>query len=245
MTLEIKRFSSAAKAAKGLARAVAAELESALAQRPRALLLVSGGRSPLAFFEVLRVQPISWERINISLVDERSVAVDDDAANASLVRAHLLRGAAASARWIGLVPEQTVRAGVTPFERAQDAAARANCNALLASAAVVVLGVGSDGHTASLFADALQWPLAQVTPLRYLALQPGAAPHARVSLSLTALRQQGRCHVWAASAEKSDVLKQLQKRVLAGEAAEAGPMACLIADPGLVLTAYCTMDEAV
>ena len=198
----------------------------------------------MAFFEALRVRPIAWERIDVSLVDERCVAADDVAANASLVRAHLLCGAAAAARWIGLLPDTAVLAGATPFERAQDAAQRANRNALLAHAAVVVLGVGSDGHTASLFADALQWPRAQVTPRRYLALQPGTAPHARISLSLTALKQQGHCHVWATGAEKSAVLNRLQEQVRSGETAHAGPMSCLIAAPGLMLTAYCTRDDA-
>ena len=253
MTLAIERFCSTEEAARALAGAVALELEAALAQQPRALLLVSGGRSPLALFAALRVQPIAWERIDISLVDERCIAADvaaDDAANAALVCTHLLRDAAAAARWIALVPDQTVPAGATPFERAQDAADRANCNPLLARAAVIVLGVGSDGHTASLFADAPQWPRAQVTPQRYLALQPGAAPHARISLSLSALRQQGRCHVWAVGAEKSEVLTRLQARVSAraGARAEAtaddGAMACLIADPALALTAYCTPDGA-
>ncbi len=272
MTLEIERFSSTDAAALALARAVAAELTAALAQRPRALLLVSGGRSPLVFFEALRLQPIDWQRIDVSLVDERCVAADDDAANASLVRAHLLHGAAA--RWIGLLPEAEALVGATPLERAQDAAGRANHDPLLAHAAVVVLGVGSDGHTASLFADAPQWALAQVTSERYVALQPGAAPHARISLSLPALRQQGSCHVWATGTEKLQVLTRLQEHIarhagpvekpmppLSGTPsgaqpgarsnqpppawlAAAGPMACLIADPALVLTAYCTIDQA-
>ena len=126
MTLEIERFSSTDAAALALARAVAAELTAALAQRPRALLLVSGGRSPLVFFEALRLQPIDWQRIDVSLVDERCVAADDDAANASLVRAHLLHGAAAAARWIGLLPEAEALVGATPIglKLAKMAAAR-------------------------------------------------------------------------------------------------------------------------
>lgn len=263
MTLAIERFSDPAHAADALARAVAAELEAALAQQPRALLLVSGGRSPVAFFAALRVQPIAWARIDVSLVDERSVARDDDAANERMVRAHLLRDRAAAAHWIGLLPDAAMPADATPLASAQAAAAQANGNALLAQASSVVLGVGSDGHTASLFADAAQWPLAQVTPQRYLALLPGSAPHARISLSLPALRQQGRCHVWATGAEKEAVLTRLLERVEAelptgtgrlmsagwgsfdappAWLAQAGAMACLIADPALALTAYCAPD---
>ncbi len=264
MTLALQRYSDTACAAQALASAVATELEAALAHRPRALLLVSGGRSPLLFFEALRVQSIAWERIDVSLVDERSVTVDDEAANARLVRTHLLCDAAAAARWIGLLPEEgepmePAKGDLEPLQRAQEAADRANQNTLLASAAVVVLGVGADGHTASLFVDAPQWPLAQVTPQRYLALQPGAAPHARISLSLRALRQQGRCHVWATGAEKARVLARLEQSVQergGGPApwptsvpppawlADAGPMACLIADPELLLIGYCCADDA-
>lgn len=255
MTLAIERYADTAHAALSLAQAVSTELKAALACKPRGLLLLSGGSSPLAFFDALRGQPIAWERIDISLVDERSVSADDEAANTRLVRTHLLCGAAAAAHWIGLLPEDEDEVpGSTPWKRAQGAALQANRTPALAVADVIVLGVGSDGHTASLFVDAPQWPLAQVTHKRYLALQPGSAPYARISLSLDALRQHGRCHIWAIGAEKYAVLTNLQKLVaqtgsLAVQSsppphwlADAGPIACLIADPAVRLTAYCTAE---
>jgi 6-phosphogluconolactonase len=122
--------------------------------------------------------------------------------------------------------------------------------------AVIVLGVGADGHTASLFADSPQWEQARQSAERYVALQPGAAPHPRVGLSLQALRKQGKCYVWATGPEKSATLARLQQvrdevRGLAGaqpeheaqsmaRLAQAGPVACLIDDPAVLLQAYCS-----
>ncbi|MBC7416444.1 MAG: 6-phosphogluconolactonase [Herminiimonas sp.] len=246
MTLSIERFPDAAQAAAALAQAIGAGLGAALRHQPRALLLVSGGRSPLVLFEALSAQPLDWTRIDISLVDERCVRSDDSASNAALVRSHLMCGAAAAARWIGLMPEDRALAGSDPWEWAQQAAAEANANPALARPAVVVLGVGTDGHTASLFADAAQWPLARTTALRYLAVQPNSAPHARVSLSLAALRKQGRCKVWAVGPDKLQVLMQLQQSVAGpgSPTVTAGPVACLIADPAVTLQAYCSEQSA-
>jgi 6-phosphogluconolactonase len=129
---------------------------------------------------------------------------------------------------------------------AQDAAARANADAALSTPAAVVLGVGADGHTASLFADAPQWEVARTTQQRYVALQPGAAPHARVGLSLQALSAQQRCYVWSSGAAKLEALSRA--RTIAEDAAQgrgdparlfnAGPIALLIADPRAALHVF-------
>ncbi|RRX85024.1 6-phosphogluconolactonase, partial [Pseudomonas aeruginosa] len=95
-------WGSAAEQARGLAAEVAGRLRSALAEQGQALLVVSGGRSPVAFLEALSEEPLDWSRITVSLADERWVPESHADSNAGLVRRHLLRGEAVKARFIGL-----------------------------------------------------------------------------------------------------------------------------------------------
>ena len=137
-------WGSAAEQARGLAAEVAGRLRSALAEQGQALLVVSGGRSPVAFLEALSEEPLDWSRITVSLADERWVPESHADSNAGLVRRHLLRGEAAKARFIGLYQ---------PAASLEEAAELADhhLHELPLPIDVLVLGMGDDGHTASLF----------------------------------------------------------------------------------------------
>ena len=249
MALEFHRFDDVQQAAQALAGTIAADLRQALLQRPRALLLLSGGRSPIPVLTALAAQTLAWDRIDVSLVDERSVAPDAPAANGALLQANLLVDAACCAHLIELMPAAIFQAAADPWDAALQAAQEANVNQALEQPDVVVLGIGNDGHTASLFVDAPQWSEATTTRSRYVALQPQAAPYARVSLSLHALQCQKQCYLWAAGGDKAATLAGLAQAVEQarltpqGLAAlvQAGPaIACLMADPRLVLQVYCS-----
>lgn len=258
MAFTLHQSDDAAQAAQTMAAAVALDLAAALTTRARALLLVSGGRSPLAFFAALHAQPVDWRRLDVSLADERSVPPDHPEANARLVRENLLIGPAQAARWIGLMPQgvpvgpESATSGPASdaWQDARCAAERANADGQLAHPAVIVLGLGNDGHTASLFPDAPQWRSMQSIRDRYVAVQPQQAPHARVSLSLHALQQQGHCYLWAVGADKRATLARLQRVCeqidgtpeAAAALAAAGPVACLMADPAVRLDVYCSQD---
>ncbi len=260
MTIQFHLFEDAGVAAQALADAVRGDLQQALETAPRALLLVSGGRSPLPLFALLATQPLPWAQIDVSLVDERCVPLADADSNSALVARHLLVGAAAAARWVPLVDETLASHASDEWPVAQQAAIAANDNAALAQAAVIILGLGNDGHTASLFVDASQWDEARQTSARYIALQPQAAAHARVGLSLQALIGQHHCYVWSSGADKLATLERLVALVhdvsehftdhltdqltdqltdsLTDHLADAGPLALLIAHPKVTLHVF-------
>lgn len=167
--------------AEGLANAVAAALRQAIAARGRATLVVSGGRSPVAFFEALAQQPLPWQQVLVSLADERWVPVNHASSNEALVRRYLLRGPAAQARFLGLYQV------ASNLQQAAELADQALAE--LPPIDVLVLGMGDDGHTASLFPDSPNLALALQAdcPHRVLPMQAPSAPAQRLSLTLPVL----------------------------------------------------------
>lgn len=138
-------FADAAALAEALAEALAQDLREAIAARARATLVVSGGTTPRAFLRALAQRELDWSRVIVTLADERWVAPDDARSNERLLRETLFVGAAASARFVSLHRD-------VPMPEDAIAAIDADIAALLPFDAVV-LGMGLDGHTASLFPD--------------------------------------------------------------------------------------------
>lgn len=201
----IHRAQRADAAAAELAELVAQSLREAVAQRGRALLVVSGGSTPLPFFEALSRTELPWEGIWVTLADERWVEPDEIDSNERLVRAHLLAGPASRAHFVPLK-----NAAATP-ELGQ-AEAEAALARLPWPADVMVLGVGADGHTASLFPHARQWPqwLGARTGPRCAAVDAPAAPNVpvpRLSLTPTALLDAQLLVVHATGSTKWAVLQ--------------------------------------
>ena len=164
-----------------LALKVAAALRDALALRGRASLVVSGGKSPTQMFGYLRAQSLNWDRVHIALVDERWVAPSDPSSNEKLVRDHLLQGAAAAAHFTGLKND-------APTPQAGAAAAWSSFANVPRPFDQLLLGMGDDGHTASLFPKSpqLSAALGNAAPGCVGMVAP-SAPQARLSLNLAAL----------------------------------------------------------
>lgn len=185
--------------AEALAISIGNALDQAIRVNGWAVLAVSGGRSPVPMFERLRYRPVRWEAVTITLVDERVVPLDHPDSNGALVRAHLLREAAARAAFVPLIADAA--------EVADPASAVARLNKAFRQPDVVVLGMGEDGHTASLFPDApeLQTALSDPKP-GYLITHPSTAPHARVTLNLAALLAAERAFLAVTGQVKAEVL---------------------------------------
>jgi 6-phosphogluconolactonase len=198
--IELHAFDDQRTQSDALAQAVGDALQASFAgpaAPTRATLAVSGGTSPRPFLHTLSQHPLEWARIDVTLVDDRWVPEDDKDSNARLVRDTLLQHAARDARFLPLVD--------VAREPAEHVAAL-NADATRELPRVAVLGMGEDGHTASLFADAPEWDEATHTAARFVLVHPRQAPHARVSLSLSALRGVDRLFLLIAGQRKLDVL---------------------------------------
>jgi len=179
---KLKRFGSADALESEVASDIGAQLARAITVRGEAGLLVSGGHSPAGLFERLRTQALDWSRVSIALVDERWVERTDPGSNERFLRETLLRDAAAAARFFGLKnPAPSPDLG---------AAAAWNASARIPRPVdVTVLGMGDDGHTASLFPGSpnLKSALDPETAEGYVGMWSPSVPHARLSLNLRAL----------------------------------------------------------
>lgn len=198
-----QRFSDRETLASTLADEIAAELRRALDLRQRASLVVSGGGTPVPLFHRLRTLPLPWTRIDVTLADERWVDPDHPDSNEGLLRRELLQDAAAEAN---LVPLKT--SATAPEAAEQECATR--LSGLARPFDTVILGMGGDGHTASLFphtaalTDGLQ-PEGDVT---CVACRPETAPHPRLSLTLAALLDTRRLILHIAGEDKWRVYKK-------------------------------------
>jgi 6-phosphogluconolactonase len=177
-----QRYTDLETLSQELAARITATLGAAIAARGLASLVVSGGRSPVRLFEILRSQPLDWSRVCIALADERWVLPTDPASNEHLVRSTLLKDRAASARFHGLkngapTPDLGAVSAWETFARVPrpfDA---------------VILGMGDDGHTASLFPGSPNLPSAlnPAAAAGCVGMWSPAPPQPRLSLNLTAL----------------------------------------------------------
>jgi 6-phosphogluconolactonase len=147
----IEEFAAAEDLAVAAVEAVLQALSAGLRRRGAAGLAATGGRSPGAVYDALSLAPLDWAQVGMTLTDERWVDPSSPDSNEGLVRRRLLQGRAKVARFTGL-------RGTA--DRIEDAASQAS-DALRGwpPLDVVLLGMGEDGHVASLFPGNAALPL--------------------------------------------------------------------------------------
>ena len=128
---------------------LASQLELALGERERVQLALAGGTTPAAAYRLLGQHPLAWERVDVVLGDERWVAPDDPASNARMLHETLLAQGPASQACFYPVPteRQTPLASAEGFELIVRQLGSGDPPVL----DLILLGLGDDGHTASLF----------------------------------------------------------------------------------------------
>lgn len=183
----------------GLANAIAGQLADFLRREGRASLCVPGGTTPGPIFDTLSGVDIDWSAVSVFLNDERWVDESSPRSNTRLLRDRLLRGRAAAAR---LVPLYAPAA--TPEDRLEELAEGLAPHLPIS---VLLLGMGADMHTASLFpgADRLAEALAPDAPV-LMALRAEAAGEPRVTLTAPVLQGAMHIHILITGAEKRAAL---------------------------------------
>ena len=202
--IEERRFGKIQPCGEAMALEIAAHIENAIKVNGSASLAVSGGRTPQWVFPVLYQQPLSWENISVTLTDERWVDPDHDDSNEKLVRRHLMTGDAGKLSFLGLknfaeTPEEGWRACEDSLQK------------FPFPPNVVFLGLGEDGHIASLFPGNIH----QKSQNRCVAVPAPADSRPRMSLTPAAIL--GSCHIML-------ILSGTDKKAVYEQAKRPGPV---------------------
>jgi 6-phosphogluconolactonase len=198
-----RKFPTAAALTATLAADIAAALEEGLGNGRGASLVVAGGRTPTPVFEALSNIELDWEDVWVTLTDERWVDPNIDGSNEHLVRQHLLRNEAAKANLVGLKSNAT-------DPKSGAAAAWSSISDLPRPFDFVLLGMGDDGHMASLFPNSpgLETGLDLKQHPGCIAAIGPSEPRARLSLNLRALLDSRRIAILIVGESKWDTYQR-------------------------------------
>lgn len=197
------RASSGEDLARRAAETIASHIDLALDQRDRAQIALCGGATPAATYAHLAEERLPWDRVDVFLGDERWVDSNDPASNALLLRQTLLAGGPGAHASFHPVPTacDTPEQGVSLYEEAISRA----CRGAPPLFDLVLLGLGEDGHTASLF------PGTEATSVRdrWVTTSEGKGL-TRITLTAPVLSSAGTVIFLVSGEGKREVLQRLQ-----------------------------------
>ncbi|GKX61536.1 6-phosphogluconolactonase [Pragia fontium] len=203
---DLTNFPSTDDLNRRLAQRIITELQKGITSKGKASLVVSGGKTPLGLFKLLSQQPLEWDKVTITLADERWVDCHDEASNEKLVRENLIQDQAATAQFVSLKNDS-----LTPFDGA--AGIEKSLKDIVKPFDVVILGMGDDGHTASLFpgAENLFPALDMKSKKLCMGMTPLTAPLDRLTLTLPALLNSRQIFLHLVGENKRVVYHQAQE----------------------------------
>ncbi|WP_018693751.1 6-phosphogluconolactonase [Algicola sagamiensis] len=201
MTINQNKFETSTELCQVFGAQILALLEKGIAQKGQATIVFSGGSTPKPLFEHLSKQDFQWEKVTVLLADDRWLSTEHQDSNENLVKTHFIQDKASSASFISLVSEKA-----SVFDAEDEIEARLEH---LASDAfdVVILGMGDDGHTASIFPCSSQLTTALETPRSTIGVQPTTAPYERISLTKQRLLNARHMFLHIKGESKAEVLK--------------------------------------
>lgn len=190
--MNLSTYDSREEQAIALADKVADELIEGINQHGKVKLAVPGGSTPIMFFNALSSLPVRWKKVGITLTDERIVPITSDRSNQKLLTDYLL-SALGEYEFLPLISGDNPE----PIQR-------------LLPLHTCVLGMGIDGHFASLFPgmNGLEEALNPTSEALFAIAQSIELPENRISLSLSALLSATHIHLLITGEEKHQILKQ-------------------------------------
>jgi len=198
----VNDFSSREQLDSALADQVCGILKTAITYKGKASIAVSGGSTPKGFFKALSEKDVDWKKVTITLADERWVDINSSDSNTRLVHENLLQNNAAAAKFFHLKQGENLSE-----ETLVDLNLAAN-NTLL-PLDVLILGMGEDGHTASLFpcSKQIEAALDKTNTNALMSVQPTTAPHQRITFSFASLSQSKNTFLHLCGDSKKTVLE--------------------------------------
>lgn len=219
MSRVLHSFQTQESLVEALSHSIMIDLQEAIEERGKASLIVSGGSTPKPLFQKLSTLSLDWEKVSVGLCDERWIPSWDEASNEHLVKTTLLQDKASKATFVGMYEEaceaeeaeqlcsQKIKEKLFPFD-------------------VLILGMGTDAHTASLFPHNVK--LEQAFDLESealcIAIEPTTAPYMRMSLTRKALLSAEHLYLHFEGKEKQAVYAE----VLAGDDSYAMPIRSIV-----------------
>ncbi len=201
--MDWKEFASQEELAEAQADEIAGWLRDAVADKGIASLAVSGGTTPAKFFQALSRRTLDWSKVTVTLVDERFVPPTSDRSNEKLTRENLLRGEAAAAHFVPLYSD------VVTVEAAAEKAEYRLVEVLF-PLDIVILGMGTNGHTASFFPDAgnLSDLLDPKSPQTVMPMHAASAGEPRLTLTLPRIAEARHLVLHIEGTEKRRVFEE-------------------------------------